>query len=352
MPSRRSFLGGALAAASSPSLGWAAAGKPSFLTAARTASGRFVLIGLCPDASIAFSIPLPGRGHAAAAHPGRAQAVAFARRPGTYAMVIDCVSGAIEHEMTAPQGRHFYGHGAFSLDGQTLFTTENEIDTGVGRIGVWDAAGGYRRIGEVASGGIGPHEIVRMPGTDTLAVANGGIRTHPDTGRDKLNLDTMRPNLTLLAADGRIAEVAELPAEDHQNSLRHIAAFADGRVACAFQWQGDSYDAPSIAGVYQPGGGVSPVPMDVDVLHGLDGYAGSIAVLNSDRMAVTYPRGGMMQVFDFTSGSTATLRQADVCGVSTGFATDGLGGVHEIVADALVSRAHHSVAFDNHLIKI
>ena len=52
------------------------------------------------------------------------------------------------------------------------------------------------------SGGIGPHEILRLPGARLLAIANGGIHTRPDTGREKLNLDTMRPNLTLMDEDG------------------------------------------------------------------------------------------------------------------------------------------------------
>jgi hypothetical protein len=55
-------------------------------------------------------------------------------------------------------------------------------------LGVRDATDGYRQIGELASFGVGPHELVLMPDGATLAVANGGIRTHP--GRDRAKLGT------------------------------------------------------------------------------------------------------------------------------------------------------------------
>lgn len=356
MPTRRHFIGSIAAAAAFPASGWAEAGAPTHLSAARTPDGAYQLVGLRGNATIAFTLDLPGRGHAAAAHPHLAQAVAFARRPGTFAMVLDCIKGGLQHVMQAPPGRHFYGHGAFSRDGQFLLTTENEIMTGAGKIGIWRAGGSYRRLGEVSSNGIGPHEIISIPGTDHFAVANGGIRTHPDTGRDKLNLETMRPNLTILDAQGTVLDTAYLPAELHQNSLRHISAFEDGRIACAFQWQGDPYAAPSIVGVYTPGDGVALVEMEIDTLYHLDGYAGSVAALGSTQMAVTFPRGNRAQVIDLKTGSVSDLHRSDLCGVAGGqqhaLMTDGIGGVHRVGTDDFSMLAQHKLAFDNHLIAI
>ena len=153
MASRRGFLQTALAALTLPSLTWADAGNPSYLSAAKRSDGRYELFGLDAAGQIKFSIPLPTRGHAAAAHPARPVAVAFARRPGTYAIVLDCVMGAEITRMQAPMGHHFYGHGAYSADGNTLFTTENHIETGAGIIGVWE---NYQRIGAFPSNGIAP----------------------------------------------------------------------------------------------------------------------------------------------------------------------------------------------------
>ncbi len=123
MTNRRHFLAGLVATGLVPMRGWAAVGAPDFLAAALFPDDSYRLVGLAVDGDIQFSLPLPARGHAAAAHPSRAQAVAFARRPGTFAVVIDCAAGAEIARLKAPEGRHFYGHGVFSADGSQLFTT-------------------------------------------------------------------------------------------------------------------------------------------------------------------------------------------------------------------------------------
>ncbi|MEM1064511.1 MAG: DUF1513 domain-containing protein [Pseudomonadota bacterium] len=356
MPTRRHVLAGLAAATALPRAGWADVGAPTHLTAAKDPDGAFALYGLRADATLAFRVPLPARGHAAAAHPRVAEAVAFARRPGTFAVVLDCASGAVLHQLVAPKGRHFYGHGAFSADGAHLYTTENEIDTGHGRIGVWSRAQGYARIGEFSSGGIGPHEILRIPGTDCLAIANGGIRTHPDAGREKLNLPTMRPNLTIATGEGAVVAVADVPAEMHQNSLRHIAARADGLIACAFQWQGDIFAAPSSLALYRGGDTLDFLGEARHLGRTMKGYAGSVAFSGSgERVAVTSPRAGLLAVINTTSQDMQTVQQADICGVSPGregvLATDGAGGVHRVASSHSRMKAH-ALAFDNHLVRI
>lgn len=95
MTSRRAFLSGLVAAGLAPVPSWAEAGAPDFLAAGRGPDGSYTLCGLYRDGGIAFQIRLPDRGHAAAAHPIRPEAVAFARRPGTFALVIDCRNGRV-----------------------------------------------------------------------------------------------------------------------------------------------------------------------------------------------------------------------------------------------------------------
>ncbi len=360
MPSRRSFLGAMLAASSLATTGWAAAGGPAYLAAARKPGGAYALVGLDAAGEIAFDIPLPTRGHAAAAHPTRAEAVAIARRPGTYGIVLDCRTGDVRHRIEAPQGRHFYGHGAFSRDGTRLYMPENDIATGAGRIGIWDRAAGYARIGDVPSGGIGPHEILRIPGTERLAIANGGIRTHPESGREKLNLDTMAPNLTLMSEAGAIQDQAELGPACHQNSLRHISATPDGRVACAFQWQGDLFDPAPLLAVYRPGAGLTLLDVPEGRLMAMNGYAGSVAFSDGgQRIAVTSPRGSVLQIYEAEAGFEAQIPQDDVCGVAPGapgspgaLATDGLGRVGRVTARGIEPLMRHDLAFDNHLVAL
>ncbi|MEL7164985.1 MAG: DUF1513 domain-containing protein [Pseudomonadota bacterium] len=356
MPSRRAFLAGLTSASLTPTLGWAAAGNPIALSAAMRPDGQHVLVGLTASGGATFEIPLPARGHAAAAHPDVAEAVAIARRPGTFAKVIDCARGNVTQTLHAPQGRHFYGHGAFSSDGTLLFTPENDIATGQGWIGVWDRSAGYKRLDSFASAGIGPHEILRLP-NGLLAVANGGIRTHPNIGRDKLNLDTMRPNLALFDTTGQLIDFGELPGNLHQNSLRHIAAAPDSNVVCGFQWQGDPFDAPPLVALYEGTGTLTQAQMDDATLFGLDGYIGSVSAFGQGHYAASAPRGNTTFVFNGEGAQTGAVRATDVCGLcaapdGTCLVTDGTGRVHSLKDNALSLLATHPLAFDNHLVAL
>lgn len=349
---RRAFLATLLASASLPGTTWADAGNPAYLAAAREPEGTYALFGLGAEGQDIFRIPLPARGHAACAHPRAPEAVAFARRPGDFALVIDCVTGQVLHRLTAPAGRHFYGHGTYLGDGAFLVTTENDIETGQGILGLWLREDGYRRIGEHASGGIGPHDILTLPG-DMLAVANGGIRTHPDQGRDKLNLDTMRPNLAYLTGEGALLDRVELTPGLHQASIRHLA-YRDDLLAFAMQWQGALPDAAPLLGLHRRGAApvlcTAPEPEQL----AMQGYAGSVA-MSSDRIGITSPRGGRLHLFDHTGAFQTSLRRADICGLAAGtdglLATDGMGGIlHAGESLSPLSRANR--AWDNHLIRV
>ncbi|MEM9342411.1 MAG: DUF1513 domain-containing protein [Pseudomonadota bacterium] len=355
MPDRRTFLAGMLAAGLAPKPSWADAGSPAYLSAAMAPDGSFVLCGLSAKGDIAFKLPLPARGHAAAAHPKRPEAVAFARRPGTFAIVLDCRSGAEIARLAAPEGRHFYGHGAFSPDGDLLFTTENAFEDARGMIGVWDASNGYQRLGDFPSGGVGPHDIRLMPDGTALVVANGGIETHPETGRAKLNLPTMRSNLSYVSLDGRIVEQADLDDTLQKNSIRHLAVSPGGIVAFAMQWQGDLAAHPPLLGLHAPGAPARLIETERHDTAQMAGYVGSVAI-SQDRLAATSPRGGTLQMFDVPArGLTGQLKIEDVCGVapaSSGFiATSGLGLVAPNVGSPRGARTH-VVKWDNHLVVV
>ncbi|MEM1299458.1 MAG: DUF1513 domain-containing protein [Pseudomonadota bacterium] len=356
MTTRRSFFAGAAALSLAPKLTWADAGSPNYLSAARLPDDTFRLFGLDRDVQPLFSIPLPARGHAAAAHPERAEAVAFARRPGTFALVLNCVSGELKATLKAPAERHFYGHGVFSRDGSRLFTTENAYQIGEGRIGIWAADDGYRRVGEFPSGGIGPHDVLRLPGTDILAVANGGIDTHPETGREKLNIPSMQPNLSYVTETGEQLDRMELPPEMHKSSIRHLALRHDGLVAFGCQWQGDLLDVPPLLGLHRIGMEPNLLAQAPEAHLKLNGYVGSVAFSNrGDQVAIAAPRGNQLVVFDAASGShVRTLDETDVCGVASsksGFVfTAGSGSSGQLSDPKRVAR--NRLAWDNHLVGI
>lgn len=349
---RRGFLAASLAALAAPA--WAATGA-RFLTAAALPDKSTWLVGLSAEGAVLFRIPVPGRGHAAAAHPHRAEAVAFARRPGRYAVILDCTSGAEIARLTSPAGRHFYGHGAFTADGRYLLTTENDYDGPAGRLGVWDAASGYARIDELPSGGIGPHEILHLPGGG-FAVANGGIQTHPDFQRAKLNLPTMQTNLTYLDEAGRITDRILPPDALRQNSIRHIDVDRSGRVLAALQWQGNPLQKVPLALSHRRGAALQfhNHPDTAKLRH----YGGSVAVAgDGSEFAVTGPKGGHVLYFNGQDGSPAG---SDALPVASGVAQfeDGLAIT---LSGALALRQNGTVttrpvpgdwSWDNHLVRI
>jgi hypothetical protein len=356
MTGRRQFLGGLFATGLIPAPTWADAGSPAFLSAAAKTDGGFVLCGISADLKIRFELPLPARGHAAAAHPIRPEAVAFARRPGTFAVVIDCITGEQTATLTCPEGRHFYGHGAFSANGALLFTTENDYEAGQGRIGVWDSRNGYKRIDEFASGGIGPHDIKRLPNTHTLVVANGGIDTHPESGRTKLNIPTMKANLSYIEHD-KIVETASLPSEIHKNSIRHLSVKQDGEVAFGMQWQGDG-PVSALVGTHSRGAEISLMKATPDQVRQMNGYIGSIAYSTDGKaIAVTSPRGGMLQIYDAKSQNISNdAAIPDVCGViimgDRFIVSSGNGDIAKfgLKPEAVVSRP--DLSWDNHLVSV
>ncbi|MCH2077545.1 MAG: DUF1513 domain-containing protein [Rhodobacteraceae bacterium] len=352
MPARRSFLVGLLSAGLAPRLSWADAGSPAFLSAARTPAGRYVLCGLSEAGSISFQIPIPDRGHAAAAHPTKPQAVAFARRPGTFALVVNCATGEVDQRLYAPEGRHFYGHGAFAEGGDILLTTENDYEAGRGMLGLWDARNGYARMGEITSGGVGPHDM-KLMSDGRLAVANGGIETHPETGRTKLNLATMQPNLSYVSLDGVVSEVVELNPALRRNSIRHLAVDGRDRVGMAMQWQGDVADSVPLVAVHDARTGKLMLGAAQDQ-RSLLGYAGSIAMAG-ETVAVTSPKGGIAQTYSLEDfGLLNQVERPDICGVAAigaEYVTTTGSGLFENHSGR-PKRTQTRLNWDNHLVSL
>lgn len=273
--------------------------------------------GIDARGGLRFDLPLPGRGHAIAFHPAEPVAVVFARRPGRFAVVLDHEEGVARLRIDAAPGRHFYGHGAFSADGRHLFTSENDWATGRGVVGIRDASDGYRQVGELPAHGTGPHELRLMQGGGTLVVANGGIRTHPEQGRAKLDIATMRPSLAFVdPADGALRDAFGLAPELHKLSIRHLDVAADGSVALAMQHEGSRRDEVPLLGLFE-GGGIRLFGDSAALARRLRHYAGSIAFDRSGTViALTSPRAGLVTFWDRAGRLLDTLRAPDGCGVA------------------------------------
>lgn len=332
-----------------------------FITAARRGNGQYCLLVLAEDGAIEREIALTGRGHDIALSPDGRTAVAFARRPGTFAVAIDLSGARAPVTLASAPGRHFYGHGIFSRDGRLLYATENDYDEARGVLGVYDVAAEYQRIGELETHGVGPHEVLLMPDGETVCIANGGIETHPDAGRAKLNLDTMQPSLVFIdRRSGDIKAHHELARELHHLSIRHLCLDGSGVVWFGGQWEGGPDSVPWVVGHARAD---SPIVFSESagaVGARLKGYIGSMAASQDGAIvAASAPRAGRVLYFDAEHGRVVGERQlSDVCGVAPAHSSDiaqSSGEGHLQISspiggsgDGLVHRLAE-IAFDNHL---
>jgi hypothetical protein len=317
---RRSFLAGlGLAVGTALAGGGARGAVPVYVSCAQAADGSQRVAAFTGEGRLLFSTALPARGHDVAARPGSRELVVFARRPGAWMAVVDGDAGAVRRVVLAAEGRHFYGHGAFSADGRLLYATENRIDAGDGVLGVYDCAAGYARIGEIPSGGVGPHDLAFLPGAARIVVANGGIRTHPGSGREILNAGALEPSLALVrAGTGEVEETLDLGPDLADLSIRHLAVAPDGAVAFGCQWAGDPFAAPPLVGLREADGRVRMLAMPEDDLISLDNYIGSVALdASGEIVCATSPRGSVAAFFERRSGRYLGRRRlSDVCGAA------------------------------------
>lgn len=298
---RRHFAGLCAALGTLPMAPLASAlGAPAFLSAYRDENGDYGVAALDDMGALLFTERLPGRGHDTVCAPNGQTAITFARRPGRFALAIDLKDRNIPYAFEAAPNRHFYGHGFFSPDGRLLYATENAYEDERGVIGIYDVEAGYQRIGEFDTHGIGPHEAILMADKRTIAVANGGILTHPDFPRWKLNLANMVPSLAYIDLEtGDLQELVALPPSLHQLSIRHMAQAGDRSIWFGGQFEGTRAEIVPLIGRHRRGSEIELINLPDPALSRLNHYIASVkASADGERIAVTSSRGNMAYVLD------------------------------------------------------
>ncbi|MEO6013217.1 MAG: DUF1513 domain-containing protein [Devosia sp.] len=356
---RRAFLkaaGAGFAASLLPQRAEAlASAELVFASSTMRNSGSFGAALVTETGKLIADVDLPDRGHDVTYSPVLGRAAVFARQPGTFAVVFDPAGREAPVTLTSVEGRHFFGHGVFSPDGTILYATENDFDNARGVIGIFDVRAGYKRVGEFDTFGVGPHEILLMPDRETFAVANGGIETHPDYGRQELNIDTMAPSLSFVnRRDGKLLGQLKLQDDLHQLSIRHMAVDARNRVWFGCQFRGDSARHPQLVGYANMEGEIKLIELPDDTLRDLRNYVGSVAAsADGSLVAVSSPEGDTILAIDADAQKPFVLQTLkNGCGIapdSSGFvASSGLGDVVGLAGSPATSRSF-DFGFDNHL---
>lgn len=255
------------------------------LAAAWALGDRFQAGWLVPagDAlQVQAALDLPTRAHGIALD-AQGGLLVVARRPGDWLLHWPGAGQAPRWHWTDAD-RAFNGHALLSADGRRLYTTETDLDSGAGLVGVRDART-LRLLDAWPTGGRDPHALL-LADEGGLLVANGGLETRPETGRLKRDLDRMDASLVRLDAAGRPRGRWTL--DDPRLSIRHLAARGP-RLAVALQAEHDDpaqrAQAPVLA--LFDGQALRPVPAPL----ALQGYGGDVA-LSADTVAVSCPRAG------------------------------------------------------------
>lgn len=307
------------------------------------------------------------RGHGVAVNPDHKTAILFARRPGTQGIEVDLSNAKIINTFHCSPGFHLTGHGCFSHDGRYLITSESNYKTGQGHVVIRDTKQ-YRIQAVYPSFGIGPHEIKLLNKQNTLVIANGGILTHPDSGRKKLNLDTMRPNLTYL--DLNTGErIQSIEYNEPKASIRHFDIHQDDTVIIGMQMQRPkSYHDRTIplCATHKIGDhNIQPLKADARIYDMLNDYTGSVCVSSKHQLAgFTSPRGNLAIFFDLKKRQLiSAFSLQDVCGIAlerneNHFVLSNANGhlryihTNDLTENISLRHTFKGKQFDNHLIAL
>lgn len=276
---------------------------------------RFGVGAIAPDGKLLWQSPVDTRCHSGCNRPGTAQVLFFERRPGWSFYVLNSETGERLHHIKAADGEHFVGHGVFSPDGRFLYATASRYEPGEGIVAVYDSHNAYQRVNTFELNGTGPHQLTLHPDGQTLIVGLGGILTHPDYDRIKLNLGTMKPALVLV--DRLSGEtLGRFQPSHHQLSTRHVDVSPDGTIYAAYQYQGPAHERPPLVARYR-NGHYEEIDLGESVHRELGNYIASIiAHPENDLVAIASPIGGTALIFNSRSEKVVEKASiADCAGV-------------------------------------
>ena len=321
--------------------------------------GQTMAAAINSQGEIVSCVKLPARCHDSLALPKKpGHALVFCRRPDRFALEIDFINGDIINNIPSQADSHFYGHGVLSKDGQYLYTTENLYDKKRGLIVVRDAHN-YQVLDRFDSGGVGPHELALMPDGKTLVIANGGIETHPNRPRKKLNIETMQPNLAYLdITTGKILSTYAPP--DNQLSIRHLSVSPNGAVYIGTQCQRKRSTIQPLVFAHHGEDNLQAFNASKTQWFKMQQYTASLLVMDK-LLCVSCPRGSHLSFWDTTTREFVGQQTfSDVSGLAYThgnlLASSGKGLLRKLNhADPISGSASNrslALKFDNHMTMI
>lgn len=141
-----------------------------------TGEHKFIgVVDLDHDRAVSSQQDIAFLGHGLAPNPAKRHLAVISEKHGKGCVEWDMRARKVTRKLETTADREFYGHGAFTPDGKTLFMVETEVGDGSfsGVITVRDGDS-YAVLGEFPSFGTAPHDVLLVDDGTTLVVTNGG----------------------------------------------------------------------------------------------------------------------------------------------------------------------------------
>jgi hypothetical protein len=253
------------------------------------------------DAGTMHRIDLPFLPHGFTRLPTARHVAAVFEKRGPGAALLDLRTMRRLGRLVGKRGRHFYGHGVYSREGDRLFVVETELATGKGVLGVRETTG-YKEVETFPTYGDRPHDCVPIDEGKVLAITNGGGA-----------LDGDAPCVCFIdVASCKLLEKVPLPAPEL--NAGHVAIGCDGSLAIVSAPRDGLPPATSPGGVSLRRAGdphASRARGPSDVMAKIIGESLSVCIDDERRVVgVTHPFGSIVT---FWSIATRELLATHAC---------------------------------------
>ena len=260
----------------------------------QTQEKRFVLsiVDLDADSPNPRVVPMDFQGHGYAPDPRDPYKMVIFEKHGAGCCEFDLAKGEVTRKLTAVKGAQFYGHGAFSPDGKTLYATESMIQDGYrGLISVRDGTT-FELKGEFPTFGAAPHDCQLIENGKVMAITNGGGK-----------LDGAKPCVTYVDVEKREL-IEKLEFESEKLNAGHLLIGKKGDLAVASaRREGLLEDALGALSVRPKGGKFKTLTSPEDTWKKMVGETLSLAFNEETRVVgATNPYGNVVTFWNLDTG--------------------------------------------------
>lgn len=241
--------------------------------------------------SVISDLSVPDEVHLAVMYPDNKSILVNSRKPNA-SLLKYSLNGELIAELKPLSDQHFEGHAIFSIDEKHLYVTASDFQQGSGKLLKLNSHD-LSLVEMYDTGGIGPHELV-WQAPNIIAIANTGVLTRPDSGRDILNLDSIQSNVVLFnTLDKTIIHKWSVPLAGL--SARHLDRMDNGDLVIGCQYKKEDQRPPCVA-FASKGKALRFADSQNETLHwDMKGYTASIkSIPNSDQALISNPRGQLL----------------------------------------------------------